>query len=72
MLALIRGQPSSAVSNDVHFGCALADRESALAVRRRLLDVGAREVAWEDTVEYVGVKILDPDGYVVELAYEPR
>jgi catechol 2,3-dioxygenase-like lactoylglutathione lyase family enzyme len=72
MLALIRGEPSTAVSSDVHFGCALADREAALATRRRLLDIGVREVVWEDTDEYVGVKVLDPDGYVIELAYEPR
>lgn len=71
MLALIRGEPSTAVSSDVHFGCALEGRDAALATRRRLLDIGAREVVWEDTNEYVGVKILDPDGYVVELAYEP-
>jgi catechol 2,3-dioxygenase-like lactoylglutathione lyase family enzyme len=71
MLALIRGEPSTAVSSDVHFGCALTSRDSAVATRRRLLDAGARELVWEDTAEYVGVKVLDPDGYVVELAYEP-
>jgi hypothetical protein len=71
MLALIRGEPSTTTSTDVHFGCELKDRGSALAIRRRLLDMGTREVVWEDTAEYVGVKVLDPDGYVVELFYEP-
>jgi catechol 2,3-dioxygenase-like lactoylglutathione lyase family enzyme len=72
MLALIQGEPSPNVASDVHFGCALQDRDAALAIRRRMQAAGAKEVVWEDTAEYAGVKVLDPDGYVVELAYEPR
>lgn len=46
MLALIKGEPLPAEHADtVHFGCPLATRDDAHAVR-------------------------DPDGYVVELAYD--
>ena len=28
------------------------------------------ELEWEDEGDYTGVKVQDPDGYVVELAYD--
>jgi hypothetical protein len=71
MLALIRGEPLPPdVAGTVHFGCALAGREDACAVRARLHDAGVREVEWEDSEGYAGVKVRDPDDYVVELAYD--
>jgi catechol 2,3-dioxygenase-like lactoylglutathione lyase family enzyme len=71
MLALIRGEPlPPAVADAVHFGCALAGPEEARQERERLRSAGAREVEWEDADDYVGVKIVDPDGYIVELSYD--
>jgi catechol 2,3-dioxygenase-like lactoylglutathione lyase family enzyme len=71
MLALIRGDPLPLeVADTVHFGCALPDPEAAYRLRRHLRQAGTREVEWEDSERYVGLKVRDPDGYVVELAYD--
>src|SRR4051812_11603615 len=61
MLALIRGEPTSEVSSDVHFGCALPDPATVRSLRRDLQDADVAEIVWEDTSEYVGIKVLDPD-----------
>jgi hypothetical protein len=71
MLALIRGDPLPLeVADTVHFGCALPDPEEVHRLREHFRRVGTPEVAWEDSEGYVGVKVRDPDGYVVELAYD--
>jgi catechol 2,3-dioxygenase-like lactoylglutathione lyase family enzyme len=71
MLALIRGEPLSADdSGAVHFGCALTSPDAARALRARLRELDVPELGWEDTDEYVSVKVGDPDGYVVELSYD--
>ena len=71
MLALIRGEPlPTRLAGTVHFGCSLASREDAVQVRARLQEAGVREVVWEDSEGYAGVKVRDPDDYVVELAYD--
>jgi catechol 2,3-dioxygenase-like lactoylglutathione lyase family enzyme len=71
MMALIEGEPiPPAAADTVHFGCTLPDRDAALAVREKLQRAGVREIEWEDSAEYAGVKIEDPDGYVVELFYD--
>ena len=73
MLALIRGEPAGAeLVRTVHFGAALGSAGAAREVRDRLRERGVSEIEWEDTDDYVGVKVGDPDGYVVELSYEPR
>lgn len=73
MLALIRGEPvPSEVVDRVHFGCALASPEAARAVRERMRRVGTREVEWCDEEGYTGVKVTDPDGYVIELSYDAQ
>jgi hypothetical protein len=71
MIALIRGEPlPSEVSERVHFGCVLPDPATARQVRDQLRRAGAPELEWEDSDDYVGVKVADPDGYAVELAYD--
>ena len=71
MLGLIRGEPlPGAVAGTVHFGCRLPSREEARAVRERLREAGVREVEWEDIDDYTGVKVADPDGYIVELSFD--
>jgi catechol 2,3-dioxygenase-like lactoylglutathione lyase family enzyme len=72
MLALIRGEPLVEEISRVHFGCALGSGAAARDLRDRLRGAGVPEIEWEDGADYVGVKVGDPDGYVVELAYEPR
>src|SRR5581483_10488871 len=56
----------------LHFGISLPDREAVLAFRDRVTADGIRIVEEWDEPEYVSVKCLDPDGYVVEAAWEPR
>jgi catechol 2,3-dioxygenase-like lactoylglutathione lyase family enzyme len=71
MFALIQGDPPAASAVDaVHFGCALPSRDEAREVRVRLQQAGLTELEWEDEGDYTGVKVQDPDGYVVELAYD--
>ncbi|MCU1428929.1 MAG: Glyoxalase/bleomycin resistance protein/dioxygenase [Actinomycetia bacterium] len=71
MLALIEGEPLPRdVAGRVHFGFALNSPDEARAVRRRLIDAKATEVEWFDEARYVGTKIEDPDGYVVECSYD--
>jgi catechol 2,3-dioxygenase-like lactoylglutathione lyase family enzyme len=71
MLALIQGEPVPEGAIDrVHFGCRLPDAFAARAMRERLADAAVVEIEWVDEPDYVSVKVRDPDGYIVELAYE--
>ena len=71
MLALIEGEPlPTELAGTLHFGCALDDRDHALQVRQQLIQAGVPEVEWEDSEGYAGVKVSDPDGYIVELSYD--
>jgi len=73
MLALIRGEPAGAkLARTVHFGAASSSADAAREIRDRLRGHGVPEIEWEDADDYVGVKVSDPDGYVVEVAYEAR
>jgi catechol 2,3-dioxygenase-like lactoylglutathione lyase family enzyme len=56
----------------MHFGVALPDRDAVLALRDRLAADGVELVEEWDEPEYVSVKCRDPDGYIVEGAWEPR
>jgi catechol 2,3-dioxygenase-like lactoylglutathione lyase family enzyme len=66
---LFRGRPPS-VPGDAHVGMSLADADEARAERERLLAAGATEVEWSEEPGYVSVKVGDPDGYIVELAWD--
>jgi catechol 2,3-dioxygenase-like lactoylglutathione lyase family enzyme len=55
----------------MHFGVALPDREAVLALRERLAADRVELVEEWDEPEYVSVKCRDPDGYIVEAAWEP-
>jgi len=71
MLALIDGEPLPVQHADtVHFGCTLEQPEEARRVRDRLREAGVPEIEWEDTDSYTGVKVQDPDGYIIELFHE--
>jgi catechol 2,3-dioxygenase-like lactoylglutathione lyase family enzyme len=56
----------------LHFGVHMPDPESVRSFRERLRRDGVEIVEEWDEPEYVSVKCLDPDGYVVEAAWEPR
>ena len=54
-----------------HFGIGLPSRDAVLAFRARLAADGVPIVEEWDEPDYVSVKCLDPDGYIVEAALEP-
>jgi catechol 2,3-dioxygenase-like lactoylglutathione lyase family enzyme len=56
----------------LHFGIHLGDPDAVRAFRDRLVADGVTIAEeWEEP-EYVSVKCVDPDGYVVEVAWEPH
>jgi hypothetical protein len=54
----------------MHFGAGLRNRAAVLALRDRLLADGVELVEQWDEPDYVSVKCRDPDGYIVEAAWE--
>lgn len=56
----------------LHFGISLPSRDAVLMFRDRLAEDSVPIVEEWDEPEYVSVKCLDPDGYVVEAAWEPH
>jgi catechol 2,3-dioxygenase-like lactoylglutathione lyase family enzyme len=56
----------------LHFGVHLSSPDAVHALRDRLRADGVRIAEVWDEPEYVSVKCLDPDGYVVEAAWEPH
>lgn len=56
----------------LHFGVALESPEAVHAFREWLAADGVTVVEEWDEPDYVSVKCLDPDGYVVEAAWEPH
>jgi hypothetical protein len=55
----------------MHFGVHLPERAAVLALRDRLKADGVELVDEWDEPDYVSVKCRDPDGYIVEAAWEP-
>jgi catechol 2,3-dioxygenase-like lactoylglutathione lyase family enzyme len=56
----------------LHFGTGLASPDDVRAFRDRLAADGVEIVGWWDEADYVSVKFRDPDGYVVEVSWEPE
>jgi catechol 2,3-dioxygenase-like lactoylglutathione lyase family enzyme len=56
----------------LHFGIGLPSAEAVHAFGTRLRADGVPVVEEWDEPEYVSVKCQDPDGYVVEAAWEPH
>ena len=54
----------------MHFGIDLPDRAAVLALRDRLAGDGVEIVEQWDEPDYVSVKCRDPDGHIVEFAWE--
>jgi catechol 2,3-dioxygenase-like lactoylglutathione lyase family enzyme len=56
----------------LHFGFrSAADPEEGRALRDRLAGDGIEIAGFADEPDHVSVKCRDPDGYVVEFAWEP-
>jgi catechol 2,3-dioxygenase-like lactoylglutathione lyase family enzyme len=56
----------------LHFGIHVPSPEEVRAFRERLASDGVPIVEQWDEPEYVSVKCRDPDGYIVEAAWEPH
>ena len=56
----------------LHFGRGLGSGEEVRAFRDRLDVDGIEIVGFWDEPDYVSVKFRDPDGYVVEVSWEPE
>jgi catechol 2,3-dioxygenase-like lactoylglutathione lyase family enzyme len=70
-LALGRVEGPIRLPSFLHFGVGLPNPEAVRAFRDRLAADGVQIVEEWDEPGYVSVKCLDPDGYVVEAAWEP-
>ena len=55
----------------LHFGAGLSTAEAVCAFRDRLVADDVEIVGECDEPDYVSVKFRDPDGYVVEVGWEP-
>ena len=71
-LALGPTEEAISLPSFLHFGIHLESPEEVRGFRRRLVaDQIPIVEEWEEP-EYVSVKCRDPDGYVVEAAWEPH
>ena len=68
---LLAGEPPADLG-EFHLGVSLPDAAAVRARRAELRTAGVPEVSWEEEPGYVSVKVRDPDGYVVELAWDER
>ena len=55
----------------LHFGRGAGSPDEVRAFRDRVDGDGLEIVDWWDEPDYVSVKFRDPDGYVVEVSWEP-
>ena len=54
-----------------HFGRGAASPDDVRVFRDRVEAEGLEIVDWWDDPDYVSVKVRDPDGYVIEVSWEP-
>ena len=71
-LALHPSSEAHASSTLLHFGFALDDAEAVHALRTRLERDGVPIIERDDEPELVSFKCLDPDGWRVEVYWEPH
>jgi catechol 2,3-dioxygenase-like lactoylglutathione lyase family enzyme len=71
-LAIGRVEEPIVLPRFFHFGRGEASGEDVRAFRDRVEADGLEIVDWWDEPDYVSVKVRDPDGYVVEVGWEPE
>ena len=71
--SLALGETSEPISlpTFLHFGRGLPSPDEVRAFHDRLVVDGVEIVGTWDEPDYVSVKFRDPDGYVVEVSWEP-
>jgi catechol 2,3-dioxygenase-like lactoylglutathione lyase family enzyme len=68
---LFEGSPPTD-DGEFHIGVSLPDGEAVRARRAALRSLGVSEIDWSDEAGYVSVKVRDPDGYTVEIAWDEK
>ena len=68
---LFKGSPPTDVG-EFHIGVSLPDGDAVKAQRTALRSLGVPELEWSEEPGYVSVKIRDPDGYTVEIAWDEK
>ena len=68
---LFEGEPSGG-HGEFHVGVGLPDGDAVRVKRQELRAAGIPEIEWWDEDGYVSVKVRDPDGYAVEVAWDRR
>ena len=66
---LFQGDPPNDVG-EFHLGVSLSDGNAVRAARDELRSAGVVELEWSEEPGYVSVKVADPDGYIVEIAWD--
>jgi catechol 2,3-dioxygenase-like lactoylglutathione lyase family enzyme len=66
---LFDGEPC-ATPGDFHLGVALPDADAVRQARERFRSIGLDLTEWCDEPGYTSVKVIDPDGYIVEVAWD--
>ena len=70
-LALHPAQEQPPPSTFLHFGFAMSDADAVRNLRERLENDGVPVVERDDEPDLVSFKCLDPDGWRVEVYWEP-
>jgi catechol 2,3-dioxygenase-like lactoylglutathione lyase family enzyme len=68
---LFAGEPPPSVA-EFHIGVALPDAEAVRRARDRFRAADVPEHEWSDEPDYVSVKVVDPDGYLVEVSWDAQ
>ena len=55
----------------MQFGVGMRDRDAVRGLRDRLAADGVELEEWDEP-DYVSVRCRDPDGYIVDAAWEPE
>jgi catechol 2,3-dioxygenase-like lactoylglutathione lyase family enzyme len=71
LLALGKTEEPIRLPRFLHFGFRAESPAAVRAFRDRLVENGVELVEEWDEAGYVSVKCRDPDGYVIEFAWEP-
>jgi catechol 2,3-dioxygenase-like lactoylglutathione lyase family enzyme len=72
LLALGKTDEPIALPSFLHFGFAAAGAPDEVRSFKARLEAAGGEIAeFSDEADYVSVKCKDPDGYVIEFAWEP-
>jgi catechol 2,3-dioxygenase-like lactoylglutathione lyase family enzyme len=70
-LALHPGAGPDSSSGFLHFGFRLADPDQVRGMLARVEADGVRLIERDDDADYVAFKCLDPDGWRIEVYWEP-